>query len=100
METCRGLPGLKPGVTENALLRFARLPVIVCLFIGTAADTETPTTAFILVHQNNSILTSLIDGTTGTDSETRWVQTVIADTRNIEEDHLLNTEKGLPFCRS
>jgi hypothetical protein len=97
VETRRYLSCLNARVAEDALLRFAGLPIIVCLFIGTAADTETPAAAFILTHQNHSILASLIDGTTGTSSETGRVQTMVTDTREVEKNHLLKAEESLPF---
>jgi hypothetical protein len=97
MEACWRLSGLEPRVAENALLSFPGLPVIICLFIRTPADAEAPAATLFLTHQNNSIFTPLIYGATGTDSETPWIQTVIADAGDIEEDHPLKLKEGLPF---
>ena len=73
-----GHTGFNPGIAENAFFGFAAFPVVVDLFVGTAADAHAPATAFFLINQYDAIFFPLVDRTTGAGCGTGRVQAVFA----------------------
>src|SRR3546814_14624135 len=53
--------GLDAWITEDAFLRFARLPVVVDFFVGTARDAHPPAAALLLVEKHDAVLLALVD---------------------------------------
>src|SRR6185312_14085807 len=94
---CGHLLGLKAGVAEDTFFRLARGTVEIHLLIRAAGDAHPPTAALLLVDQNNAILSALVNGALRASREAAWVQAMIADTRQIKKDDVLQFEKPLPL---
>src|SRR3970282_2622282 len=92
MEAGGGLPGLDPGVAEDALLRFPAFPVVIDLLVGAAGDAHPPRTALLLAHENDPVLAPLVDGAGGTGGEAGRVQAVVADPGEVEAEDPLQRE--------
>jgi len=87
---CRRLARFQPREAEDALLRLARVPVVVDLLVRTRGHAHAPRPALVLVHQHDAVLGTLIDGAGGACGHARRIQTVVADARQIVEDHPLD----------
>ena len=81
-----GLSGLDARVAEDALLRFAALPVEVDFFVRTAADAQTPAAAFILVDQHDAVFFTLVDGAARAGGDAARIQAVLAQARQIHHE--------------
>ena len=84
-----GHTGFDPRVAENALLGFAGFPVEVDLLVRAAGDTHPPATALVLVDQDDAVFLTLVDGTARAAGNTRRVQAVLAQARQIHHEGVL-----------
>ena len=85
----RRLPGLHPWKAQDALLGFARGPVVINLLIRAGCHAHTPGAALVFVDQNHPILLALVDCTGGAGRYAGRVQAVVADAWQVVEDHSL-----------
>ena len=93
-----GDTSLKTGVAECALLGLTGLVVEVHLLVGAAGDALAPTAAAVLVNQNNTVFGTLVDSAGGACRHAGRVQAVLADTRQVEHEGLLELELNLVLC--
>src|SRR3546814_6010140 len=77
--------GLDAWITEDAFLRFARLPVVVDFFVGTARDAHPPAAALLLVEKHDAVLLALVDRAGWADGEAARVEAVLADPRQVQD---------------
>lgn len=70
--------GLNARIAERTLFRLARCPVEIDLLVRTAGDAHPPSTAFVLVDQDDAVLLALIDRTGWTGGDATRVETVLA----------------------
>ena len=89
MKAGRRLACLQARIAQNALLGLAGVPVEVSFFIRTAGDAHPPGAALLLADEHDAVLAALIDRPGGAGGHAAGVQTMIADARQIEEDHPL-----------
>src|SRR5262249_13783215 len=75
----RWLAGFDAGITEDAFLGLARLPIVIDLLVGTAGNAHAPTAAFLLINENDSILFALVDGARGAGGHARGVEAVFTE---------------------
>ena len=86
---------LNTGVAEGTLLSLTRLVVEVHLLVGATGDALTPTAATVLVNQNDTVLSALVDSAGGARSHAGGVQAVLTNTRQVEHEGLLELELNL-----
>ena len=97
VEAGRGLTGLDPRETKDALLRFSRGPVVVGLLVGARGHAGPPRPAPLLVQEHDAVFAPLVQGRRRAGRHASRVEAVIADPRQVEEDQLLDGEKLLPL---
>src|SRR3989337_2022946 len=95
MCACIRLSSFCPGIAEDALFRFTCCPVIVWLFVRACAYTEPPCAAGILINEDYAVFSSFIYCAGRTCCDTTWVQAVIANSRHIEVEELMELGKHL-----
>ena len=95
----RCLAALEPRVAEDALLALAGRPVEVGLLVGTRRDAEPPGTTTLLVEQHHAVFAALVERARRTRGDARRVQAVVADSRQVEEDDLVDVEDLLALLR-
>src|SRR5690606_27788862 len=79
---------LDPRIAEDALLGFARRPVVVDLLVGAARNAHPPAAALLLVDQHDAVLGPLIDRAGGAGGETGRVEAMFAKPRQVHHEGL------------
>src|SRR5690606_34839344 len=80
---------LDARVAEDALLGFARLPVVVDLLVRAGGDAHAPTAALVLVDQDDAVLFALVDGARRARGDAGRIQAVLAQARQVHHEGLL-----------
>ncbi len=78
---------LDPRVAERALLRLAGVPVEVDLLVRAPADAHPPAAAALLVDEDDAVLLALVHRSRRARRDTRRVQAVLADARQVHHEH-------------
>src|SRR5581483_1426257 len=91
---CR-LARLDARIAEDALLGFAGLPVVIDLLVRATRDAHAPTAAFLLIDENDAILFALVDCAGGARGDARRVETMLAQSRQIHQEGLLELAVNL-----
>src|SRR5699024_7633649 len=86
---------LDAGVAERALLGLARAVVEVDLLVRAGGDALAPATATVLVDEYDAVLAALVDRPGGAGGGAGRVEAVLADTRQVEHERLLELELDL-----
>src|SRR5581483_5417154 len=97
VEAGGGMARLEARVAEDALLRLAGRPVEVGLLVRATGDAHPPGAALVLAEQDDSVLAALVDRPGGTGGDAGGVDTVVADPRQVEEDHPLELVQLRPL---
>src|SRR6185369_11332845 len=76
-------------VAEDALFRFAALPVVIDFLVRTPADAHAPATTLVLVDQHDAVLLALVDRPRRTARDTSRVEAVLAQPRQVHHERVL-----------
>ena len=87
--------GFDTRVAADALLGFARFPVVIHLLVRAGRNTLTPATALVLVDQDDAVFFALVDRAGWTGGHTSGVQTVVAHARQIHVEGILELRVNL-----
>src|SRR5699024_718345 len=83
------LSGLDPRIAEDALLGLSGRPVVVDLLVGAARHAHAPAAALLLVDQEDAVFLALVDRAPRAGGEARRVEAVLAQSRQVHEEGLL-----------
>src|SRR3989337_237019 len=97
MRTGWRLAGLQTREAEDALFRLTGGPVVIQFFIRAGCHAHAPGAALILVHQYHAIVCPCIDRPRRAGCRTGWIQAVIANTRQVVENHPFKFVQLLPY---
>src|SRR5215472_5662974 len=86
MEARRRLPAFEARIAQDALLGFSGRPVEVSFLVGAARDAHAPSAASFLADQHHAVLAALINRPLRAGRHAAWIETMVADTRQVEED--------------
>src|SRR5581483_2165910 len=93
VEAGRRLSGFEAGKAQDALLRFAGGPVEICLLVRARGYTRAPTPAALLVNQHDPVFSAFIECARWARRHTSRIQTVIANSREVEEHQALGSKE-------
>ena len=82
----RRLAGLDARIAEDALLGFARRPVVIDLLVGAAGDAHAPAAALVLVDQDDAVLLALVDRARRTGRDAGRIEAVLAQPRQVHHE--------------
>src|SRR6185436_1040792 len=90
MEACRRLPAFEAWIAQDALLGLAGRPVEVSLLVRAARYAHAPGSASLLADQHHAVLAALVNCPLWAGSHAARIETVVAYTRQVEEDRTVD----------
>src|SRR5699024_8682463 len=84
------LANFQARVAQGTFFSFAGLVVEVNLLIRTAGNTHAPAAALVLVYKDDAVFSALVHRTRRTGGNTRRVDAVFTNTRQIEHEGVFN----------
>src|SRR5208283_901847 len=87
----RRLARLDARIAEDALLRFARRPVVIDLLVRAAGDAHAPAAALVLVDQDDAVLLALVDRPGRAGGGAGRIEAVLAQPRQVHHEAVLES---------